>query len=126
MLKDINNVIRIPSNIKDNFFKYWVEFLRPFHHLADKEMNVLASMIAYRFELSKDISSEDIINSILMNADTRKMLKDACGISYPYLQVIMTKFRKAKIIADGKLNPKFLPNVKEDGNSFKLLLLFEF
>lgn len=126
MLKDINNVIRIPSSLKDNFFKYWVEFLRPFHHLADKEMSVLATMIAYRFKLSKEITNEDIINNILMNADTRKMLKDSCGISYPYLQVILTKFRKSKIINDGKLNPKFLPNIKEENGSFKLLLLFEF
>ena len=126
MLKDINNVIRIPSSLKDNFFKYWVEFLRPFHHLADKEMSVLATMIAYRFKLSKEITNEDIINNILMNADTRKMLKDSCGISYPYLQVILTKFRKSKIINDGKLNPKFLPNINEENGSFKLLLLFEF
>lgn len=126
MLKDINNVIRIPSSLKDSFFKYWFEFLRPILHLTDRETDVIAAMAAYRFQLSKEIKNENMIDSILMNSESRKIIRDSCNVSYPYYQTILDKFRKRNIIIDNKLNPKFIPNIREEEGSFKLLLLFEF
>jgi hypothetical protein len=38
----------------------------------------------------------------------------------------MSKLRKSKIIVDNKINPRFIPNVKEENGNFKLLLLFTF
>ena len=39
--KNINTTIsRIPTNIETNFFQYWVEFLRPFNKLTDRELGV--------------------------------------------------------------------------------------
>ena len=38
----------------------------------------------------------------------------------------MSKLRKAKIVLDNKINPRFIPNVKEENGNFKLLLLFTF
>jgi hypothetical protein len=37
----------------------------------------------------------------------------------------MGKLRKNKVIVDGKINPKFIPRLEEDGDNFKLLLLFD-
>jgi hypothetical protein len=51
----INNVIRIPTTLKDSFFKYWLEFLRPFHGLTNKEIELAAVIIQKRHELSKVI-----------------------------------------------------------------------
>ena len=38
----------------------------------------------------------------------------------------MGKLRKNNVIIDNKINPKFIPNVKEENGNFKLLLLFSF
>ena len=43
-----------------------------------------------------------------------------------HYQVILNKLKRLGIIVNGKINQKFIPNVEEDGDSFKLLLLFEF
>jgi hypothetical protein len=37
----------------------------------------------------------------------------------------MGKLRKSKIIVDGKINPRFIPNIREEEGFFELLLLFE-
>lgn len=38
----------------------------------------------------------------------------------------MGKLRKNKLIVDGKLNKRFIPNVSADPKDFKLMLYFEF
>jgi hypothetical protein len=30
------NVVRIPATVESNFFKYWFEFLKPYHKLRKK------------------------------------------------------------------------------------------
>jgi hypothetical protein len=37
----------------------------------------------------------------------------------------MGKLRKNKVIVDGKINPKFIPNIDEETGVFQLLLFFE-
>lgn len=44
MENKINNIIKIPTSI-DNFFRYWMEFLKPFHNLANREMEVAAKIL---------------------------------------------------------------------------------
>nr|DAE29020.1 MAG TPA: hypothetical protein [virus sp. ctPYc18] len=43
-----NNVIRIPTSLK-SFFRYWFIFLRPFHKLTDREIDVVTSFAYERY-----------------------------------------------------------------------------
>lgn len=124
-----NNVIRIPASLKGTFFKYWFQFLEPFHHLTNREIEVVAAFARHRYELSKAIkdSSTLDVDKILMSEDTKKKVREECNISPAYFQVIMGKLRKNKVIVEGKIHPKFIPNITEDNEgNFQLLLLFEF
>ena len=125
MMGKMNNVIRIPTSLSTGFFRFWVEFLRPFHNLTDREMQVASSLLKRRYELSKVIQDEDILNKVVMSEDTKKVVRKECNISLQHFQVIMGKLRKSKIIIDGKINPRFVPNVSEEHGSFRLLLNFE-
>ena len=121
----INNIIRIPTSLDGKFFRYWLEFLKPFHSLSEREMQVATLFIKQRYELSKVISDEDILNRVLMGEETKKAMREECGLSLPHFQVIMGKFRKKKIIVDNKINPKFIPNITEENGVFQLLLFFD-
>lgn len=127
MQKRANNVIRIPSSLKGKFFRYWFEFLEPFHHLTNREIEVAAAFIRIRYELSTAVKDNNIldIDKIIMNEDTKKKVREECNISPAHFQVIMGKLRKNKVIVDGKINPKFIPNLGDGDNVFQLLLLFE-
>lgn len=125
MKSRINNVIRIPASLDKDFFKYWFLFLKPFHNLTDREMDVIACFVKQRFELSKVIKDDVILDKVVMSEDTKQKVREECEVSLPHFQVVMGKLRKAKVIVDGKINPKYIPRLEEDGDSFKLLLLFD-
>ena len=126
MKGEVDNVINIPTSLKGKFFKYWFKFLLPFHNLTDREMDVAAAFLLKRYELSKVINDNNILNSVLMNEDTKREIRDMCELKHQHFQVIMSKLRKAKVLIDNKINPRFIPNVKEENGNFKLLLLFSF
>jgi hypothetical protein len=123
-MKKANNVIRIPTSLSGNFFKYWFLFLKPFHKLADREIDVAASFVKHRYELSKVIQDEEILDRVTMSEDTKKKVREDCGITLAHFQVIMGKLRKNKVIIEGRINPKFIPNITGE-DSFSLMLYFD-
>lgn len=124
--KGVDNVVRIPCKLDYSFFKMWFMFLQPFHHLTEREMEVATSFVKQRYELSKVVSDNDILDKLVMSEDTKRKVRKECNITLPHFQVIMGKLRKNNIIVDGKLNPRYIPRVVEENGSFKLMLLFDF
>lgn len=124
--KGVDNVVRIPCKLDYSFFKMWFMFLQPFHHLTEREMEVATSLVKQRYELSKVVSDNDILDRLVMSEDTKRKVREECNITLPHFQVIMGKLRKNNIIVDGKLNPRYIPRVIEENGSFKLMLLFDF
>lgn len=120
-----NNVIALKSNLSGRFFRIWLEFLRPFHKLTERETDVMAAFLKQRFELSKVVSDQEVLNKLTMSEDTKKKVRDDCNISQAHFQVIMTKLKKSKMIDNGKINPRFIPRVEQDARGFQLLLAFE-
>lgn len=126
MAKQVDSIVRIPCKVDDKFFRYWFEFLTPFHNLTEREMDVITSFVKQRYELSKVIKDNEILDKVTMSEDTKKKVREECDISLPHFQVIMGKLRKNKVIIDGKINPRYIPSVDEENGSFKMMLLFDF
>lgn len=120
-----NNVIALKSSLSGSFFRIWLEFLRPFHKLTERETDVMAAFLKERFELSKVVSDQEVLNRLTMSEDTKRKVRDECSISQAHFQVIMTKLKKSKMIDNGKINPRFIPRVEKDAKGFQLLLAFE-
>lgn len=121
----INNVITIPTSTKDKFFRYWFEFLRPYHKLTDREIDVAACFAKHRYELSKVIKDQDILDRVTMSEETKREIREECGVTQAHFQVIMTKLKKSKVIDNGRINPRFIPRLGSDDKSFQLLLSFD-
>lgn len=125
MVGKVDNVIGLSqSPLGDDFFKYWFIFLRPLHHLTDKEIEVMASFAKHRYELSKVIKDEELLDMVLMSAEIKRKIREDCNITLAYFLVIMSKLKKNKAIVNNKINPKLIPNLSEDSNSLQLLVLF--
>jgi hypothetical protein len=126
MAKQVDSIVRIPCKVDGKFFRYWFEFLQPFHNLTEREMDVITSFVKQRYELSKVIKDNEILDKVTMSEDSKKKVREECDISLPHFQVIMGKLRKNKVIIDGKINPRYIPSVDEENGSFKMMLLFDF
>ena len=120
-----NNVIALKSSLNGGFFRMWLEFLRPFHKLTERETDIMAAFLKQRYELSKVVSDQDILNKLTMSDDTKKKIREECNISQAHFQVIMTKLKKSKMIENGNINPRFIPRIKDETKGFQLLLTFE-
>lgn len=119
-----NNIVTIPTSLTD-FFKWWCIMLRPFVNLTNKEIDVIASFLHQRYELSKSISDPQILDTMVMSNDTKNKVIEECKITQQHFYVIMSNFRKNKVIVGNVLNPKLIPNVREeDGGVFQFLALF--
>ena len=122
----VNNIIRIPSSLDGSFFRYWLKFLQPFHHLTEREIDVTTSFLKLRFELSKAITDESLLDKIVMSEESKRKVRQECNLATPHFQVILGKLRKAKVLVNGRLNPKFIPkNLKGTDSNFQLLLYFD-
>lgn len=124
--KKPNNVVRVPCSLSDSFFRYWFLFLAPFHQLTNREIDVITSFVKQRYELSKVITDNDVLDRVSLSEDTKKKVREECGLSLPHFQVILGKLRKSGMILENKINPRFIPNVIEKDGYFQLLLLFDF
>lgn len=120
-----NSVIALKGSLGGSFFRIWLEFLRPFHKLTERETDVVAAFLKERYLLSKVVSDQEILNKLTMSEDTKKKVREACNISQAHFQVIMTKLKKNNVIDNGKINPRFIPRVNDGDKSFQLLLSFE-
>lgn len=120
-----NNVISIKASTEKNFFRWWLEFLKPLHKLTDREIDVMASFLKQRYELSKVIKDEELLNKVTMSDDTKRKVRGDCGMTQAHFQVIMTKFKKNKVIDGGKISPRLIPRLEEGAKNFQLLLSFD-
>lgn len=120
-----NNVVRIPASSLGSFFRFWFEFLEPFHHLTEREMDVITSFVKQRYLLSMVIADDEILDKVVMSEDTKRKVREECNITLPHFQVVMGKLRKNKLIIDGKINKRFIPNLEKNAKDFKLLLYFD-
>ena len=118
------NIKRIHTD-KKSIFRYWLEFLKPYHKLRTKEIEALSLMLYYRYELSREIKDPDMVDMILFSTQTRsKIREDLGGMGQKVFNNLLTSLRKKNIISkENKINHVLIPNMSEDG--FKLVFDFE-
>lgn len=124
-----SDVARVSSCLEksgNNFFKQWLEFIRPVHKLSSKEIDILSSFLRIRYELSKSIHDENLLDSILMSVETKRQVREEHGLTPSYFQVTMTKFKKRGVLVNGRINKLYVPNVEIDSEGYKLIILFDF
>jgi hypothetical protein len=121
-----NNIVTVPTSLGTEFFKWWCIFLRPFINLTNREIDVVASFLKQRWELSKHISDPTILDKMAMSEDTKAKVQEECSITSQHLYVVMSNLRKNKVIVNNVINPRLIPNIRQDDNGvFQLLILFK-
>lgn len=118
------NIKVIPTD-KRSIFRYWLEFLKPFHKLRSREMDALALILYYRNEISKQVHNENMIQTILFSTETRKKMRiDLDDMEQKVFNNLLTSLRKKNVLTlENRVNPKLIPTITEDGG---IQLVFNF
>lgn len=111
-ISKVSKVLNIPCT-GQNFFRWWFELLKPVHHLTDRESDVIAAFVKKRYELSKSITDNNLLDDILMQEKYKREVRQEAGVSAAFFQIIMGKLRQNNVIKEGKINPLYLPPLKE-------------
>lgn len=122
-----NNVLITYAGPNTGFFEWWCAFQRPLVNLTDKELKVVASLLRHRYELSKKIPDQDILDKLTMSREVAEEVIKDCNMSKQHLYVIMSGLKKKKVITEnGLIEPKLIPNIRAtDNGCFQYLLLFK-
>ncbi len=121
-----NNIVVVPISMGIGFFRWWCTFLKSFISLTPRELDVTASFLKQRWELSKSIDDPSILDEMVMSESTKKKVIEECEITKQHFYVVMSNLRKNKVIINDKINSRLIPNIrKEDNGCFQLLILFK-
>lgn len=120
-----NNVIRVPCDL-NSVFRYWLQFLSPFHNLTSREMDVATAFLRERHALSKVILDDDLIDRTLMSEESQRKIRQECQLTNQHFQVIKSKLKNKKFFINDKINSRLTPNIGEDSQTFQLLLVFDY
>lgn len=126
----ITNLVVFKSNPKlkmtpdGDFFRLWVDCLRPLHKLTKREMDVLAEFLKMRYNLGKVIIDTDTLDRVLMDGNTKGSIANICGINRKYLNVILEKFKKNGVLKNNRIPLNMIPTITEEGVG--LMIHFDF
>lgn len=119
----ITGMTTIP-NKDGEFFRAWLEVMRPLHGLASKEMDFAAAFLKKRYELAETMTDSKLIDRVLFDTETKKGVAESLGISYSYMQFIFKKMRECGMIKGKSIDPQFLPKY-EKGQPVRWMFLFK-
>lgn len=120
-----NNFILLKCT-NESFFRMWIEFLTPFHRLSMREKDVVAVIISQYFKLKAQCNNADVVRKLLWTKTSKKDMEASLGISQEHFNVITNKLKKSKIIIGGDINPRYLPHIEQDSNTFELRVVFDY
>lgn len=118
------SVTPIPCSLEE-FFHYWLVFTKPFHKLGTREIEILSMFLLKRFELSKIIKEDSLVDKYLFSSDVREEIRSKTEFNKNHFHLILTNLRKSGILSsDNIINKRFIPDISEDITSFNLLYQF--
>lgn len=109
-----------------SFFRMWVEFLTPFHHLAMREKDVFAKILEQYFKIREQCDDPVLCREILWSAPSKTDMRNALGMSQPHFQMVLGKLRENGVLKDNIINPRYVPHIKQDSNTFELRVVFDY
>lgn len=110
----------------DSFFRAWVEFLSPYHHLASREKDVMAKIIAQYFRLKEQCDDPVMLRELLWSQSSRQDMRISLGMEPSHFQMVLGKLRKVGVLDRGDINHRYLPHLRPESKSFELRIVFDF
>lgn len=117
------NTITANINVTNKYeaFETWLQLTKSLHDLTPEEIKVLAMFLSERNELQDKIVDEELMNEYLLGTKTRKKVETTLGYEPSRLPNIFSSMKKKGALIDGKINPRFIPNLTKDFDSYKLV-----
>ena len=96
---------------KKKFFMYWLQLLKPYHKLRDKEIEMLGLFLNKRHELSQKINDDDLIDTLLFDKIYKDQIRKEMNYSsHQVFNNMLSSLRSKGVIINGKINKGLIPD----------------
>lgn len=122
-MENLTNIIEVsPATTNLNispegdFFRIWVDFLKPIHKLPPRMMDVLAILLQRRYELSKIILDPELLDSTLLHRRTRKEMRERIHMKARHFNEVIYQLRnKYHVMKGDKIYMHMIPVMTDGG-----------
>lgn len=106
----------------ERFFRVWLELLRPFHKMTNKEMDIVGYLLHRRHQLMVKVNDEKLVNQLLIDANTREEIRKRMGYgSNQVLSNMLSELRNKSILDGDSINRLLIPKIEYGAKSFQLI-----
>ena len=123
-----NNFFYVKCPDENRFFRSWVEFQTPYHHLTPREKDVAARILQQYFKLKSsmpDDSDPDVLIELLWSRNSRKDMIASLEMTQPHFQMTLGKLRESGFLEGDKIGAKYLPSMIPGGKLLVLQVMFD-
>lgn len=121
----MDNIKNATINVKiKNFFFRYIEFLKPFHKLQKQHYTVVALLLYYHYQFSKEITNNKILWKTVFDYDTKILITDELGITAQGLENIYSQLRKANVIINNEISSVYIPQMDKKNKVFTININF--
>lgn len=122
----MDNVKNATINVKiKNFFLRYIEFLKPFHKLQKQHYTVVALLLYYHYQFSKEITNNKILWKTVFDYDTKILITDELGITVQALENLYSQLRKANVIINNEISSVYIPQMNKKNKTFTININFK-
>jgi hypothetical protein len=114
----MNNNIQHINATEEQFFKLWIQMLRPFLKIRQQEEDQLSKMLYYRYKILCSIDDKSLADSILFSEENRKNMREELKYEVYTFNNNLTILRKKKLIIGKTINLAIVPNVEKGFENF--------
>ena len=101
-------------------------FTAPLHKLRKKEIEILSIILRKRYELTKMINDDNMVDTFLLSKEIKEQIIEEAGESKSNFNVMLSNLRKQNVLIDGdKINKRFIPGLDMEGDKFNLMIIFD-
>lgn len=105
-------------------FKLWLEITTTFHKLTKQQVSVLALLLYYHHELSKEITSNKILWKMVFDYEIKEKIKKELELGDAGLQNVLTRLRKRGIIINNQVVNTYIPKLEKNNTNFRVIFNF--
>ena len=115
-----SKIANIRVTVKD-FFKYWLLTTKRYNKLSEREIDIVALLLYYRYSYSKEILNEKMLWKLVFDYDTRLLIKEELNMTNSNFENNLTNIRVKGVIKDNIIKSAYIPDIELEAKNFKVI-----
>lgn len=117
---------------RTQFYRDFIEFMTPYHHLAPRERDVFAEIMSMYFRLKESCENPTMVRELLWSPKTTMEICRILGMKKTHFNIVKKRLYDCGALLrrsdekNGDINPRYLPPNISGSSSLEMRVIFDF